>query len=120
MDAYRRGRLLFMHFDVPGIDPDAIELTLDDDRLRVRARRVWADEEGDVLVARERPQGTFERTVHLGAALDRDHVEARCAHGVLTIRVPVLEAAEPHTIPITVVAAGEATDRDTATPASAA
>lgn len=100
IDAYRRGEAFFVHVDVPGVDPDTIELTVEDDVLSVKAERTWQEQEGDELFACERPQGTFERDVYLGPSLDRDHVEARVENGVLTVRVPVLEAARHHKIPI--------------------
>ncbi len=121
LDAYRRGETLFMHFDVPGVDPDTIEVLVQDDVLTVKAERVWADEEGDELFARERSQGVFERRVYLGPDLDRERLEARCVNGVLTLRMPVKEAAQPHRIPVTVTETTKTVEvGSTEPPASAA
>jgi HSP20 family protein len=102
LDAYRRSGMFYLHFDVPGVDADSIELTIDKDVLTVKAERVWTEEEGDELLACERPQGTFERRVLLGANLDREHVEARYENGVLTVRMPVVEEVKPYKVPIDV------------------
>jgi len=102
MDAYRRGDRFVVHFDIPGVDADSIEVTVDQDILTVKADRAWKEEEGDEIVARERPQGTFERQLYLSERLDREHLEARYDNGVLTVRMPLLEAAKPHKIQIEV------------------
>lgn len=102
LDAYRRGGTFFIHFDIPGVSPDAIEVTIDDDILTVRAERVWEEREGDELMACERRQGVFERHVYLGPDFDAEHLEARCDNGVLTVRMPVAQATQPRKIPIEV------------------
>lgn len=100
LDAYRRGDTFFVHLDVPGIDPDSIELTIEDDVLNVKAERSFEEQEGDEIVACERPQGSFERHVYLGPNLDREHLDAHCENGVLTVGVPMREAAKRHRIPV--------------------
>ncbi len=107
LDAYRRGDVFYLHFDVPGVDPEAIELTVEDDVLTVKAARAWSEVKGDELVARERPQGTFERHVSLGKDLDQEYLEARLENGVLTVHMPVKAAAVPHKIPISVIEKAE-------------
>lgn len=107
MDAYRRGDAFVVHFDLPGVDADSIDLTVDNDVLTIKATRTWAEEEGDEVVAQERPQGAFERRVYLSEALDREHVEARYENGVLTVRMPLVEAVKPRHVPVAVTAAGK-------------
>ena len=104
MDAYRRGDRFVVHFDLPGVDPDAIDLTIEKNVLTVRAERRWARQEDDEPVAAERLQGSFTRQLFLGETLDPDHVEARYEHGVLTLTIPVAEAAKPRKV---TVAAGD-------------
>src|ERR1051325_5744918 len=70
MDAYRRGDHVVIHLDVPGVDPDAIELTVDTDALSIKAERHWPAEEHDEIMVQERAQGPLSRQVLLGAALD--------------------------------------------------
>lgn len=103
LDAYRRGERLVIHFDLPGVDPESIELTVDKDLLTLRATRKWAEEAGDELVARERPQGTFERQVSLGDNLDTERLEARYDRGVLTVMVPVREQARARKVPVAIL-----------------
>lgn len=102
MDAYRRGDELFVHLDLPGVDPESIDLTVERNVLSVTARRVHDRSETEELYVSERPQGVFQRQVFLGEGLDADAAEVEYVHGVLTIRVPVLESAKPRRIPIAV------------------
>ena len=101
MDAYRRGDRFVVHFDLPGVDPDKIELTIEKNVLTVSAERRWERQEDDEPVAAERLQGSFTRQLFLGETLDPDHVEARYEHGVLTLTIPVAEAAKPRKVTVT-------------------
>ena len=58
--------------------------------------------EGDEVLANERPRGTFTRRILLGETLDTDRLEADYDLGVLTIRLPVAEEAQPRRIPVSV------------------
>lgn len=101
MDAYRRGDRFMVHFDLPGVDPDTIELTIEKNVLTVKAERSWPTEEGDELLVTERAQGSFSRQLFLSDSLDADRIEARYDQGVLTLRIPVAEAAKPRKVTIT-------------------
>ncbi|QLJ00181.1 Hsp20/alpha crystallin family protein [Streptomyces sp. NEAU-sy36] len=101
MDAYRAGDDFLVHFDLPGIDPETIELDVERNVLNVRAeRRSPAPEGAEVLVA-ERPTGSFTRQLFLGDTLDTDRIDASYESGVLTLRIPVAEQAKPRRIQIT-------------------
>ena len=103
MDAYRKGSEFVVHFDVPGIDPNSIELTVEKNVLTVNAERTrhWGDEVDEVVVS-ERPVGSFSRQLFLGETLDSEHIEAACDNGVLTLRIPVAEAAKPRKVSISI------------------
>ena len=53
------------------------------------------------MIVAERPAGTFTRQVFLGETLDAEHIDASYTAGVLTLAIPVHEAAKPRTIQIT-------------------
>jgi len=107
MDAYRKGGHFIVHFDVPGVDPAGIELTVEKNVLTVSAERArqWGEEVEEVVVA-ERPVGSFSRQLFLGETLDTEHIEANCENGVLTLRIPVAEAAKPRKVEISQSANG--------------
>ena len=91
VDAYRRGDEFKIHLDLPGVDPDSIELTVENDVLTVQASRSWLPAEGDQVQITERAQGAFGRQLFLGQSLDRERLSATCENGVLTITIPVAE-----------------------------
>lgn len=101
MDAYRHGDRVTVHLDLPGVDPGSIDLTVEKNVLTVTAERRWEREEGQEVVVAERPQGRFTRQLFLSEGLDFDRIEARYEHGVLTVHLPVAEAAKPRKVAIT-------------------
>jgi HSP20 family protein len=100
MDAYRRGDAFQVHFDLPGVDADSIELTVDKNVLSVKAERRWQREEGDEVVVHERPEGSFSRQLFLGDTLDAEGIQADYEQGVLTVTIPVAEKAKPRQVKI--------------------
>jgi HSP20 family protein len=100
VDAYRLGDRFYLHFDLPGVDPDSIDITIEKNNLIVTAERTWKPSEEAAMVISERPQGTFSRQFFLGDALDADRIEAGYDHGVLTVTIPVAEQAKPRKITV--------------------
>ncbi|MDX2936914.1 Hsp20/alpha crystallin family protein [Streptomyces ipomoeae] len=100
MDAYRSGDDFIVHFDLPGVDPESIDLDVERNVLNVRAERRSPAPDGAELIAAERPTGTFTRQLFLGDTLDVDRVDASYEAGVLTLRIPVAEQAKPRKIQI--------------------
>ncbi|WP_159767851.1 Hsp20/alpha crystallin family protein [Streptomyces sp. HM190] len=100
MDAYRAGDDFIVHFDLPGVDPETIDLDIERNVLNVRAERRSPAPDGAELVAAERPTGTFTRQLFLGDTLDAERVDASYEAGVLTLRIPIAEKAKPRKIQI--------------------
>ena len=100
MDAYRREGEFVVHFDLPGVDPGSIDVTVEKNAVTVTAQRSWTQAEGDQIVASERPQGSFTRQLFLGDGLDWDQVSAHYENGVLTLTVPVAEHAKAKKVEI--------------------
>lgn len=102
MNAYRKGDTFYVQLDLPGVKQDSIDLSVERNVLTVRAEREPVGVAGDVeLVMSEAPAGTFTRQVFLGDTLDPDRIEANYAGGVLTLTIPVHEAAKPRKVAIT-------------------
>ncbi len=102
MDAYQRGDTFHVHFDLPGVAPDSIELTVEKNVLNVKAERRRDRQEGDETIVAERPVGAFTRQLFLGETLDTDAIAARYEHGVLHLEIPVAEKAKPRKIEVSV------------------
>jgi HSP20 family protein len=101
MDAYRQGDRFYVCFDLPGIATESIDLTVEQNILTVRAERVPTRAEDAEMIVAERPAGIFTRQVFLGETLDPEHISADYSAGVLTLAIPVREAAKPRSIQIT-------------------
>jgi HSP20 family protein len=99
MDAWREGDTFVVEFDLPGVDPDAIDLDVERNVVTVRAQRPVMDSAREML-ASERPRGVFSRQLVLGDSLDTEHIAASYEAGVLTLRIPVAEQAKPRKIAI--------------------
>ena len=100
MDAYRQDDHFVVHFDLPGVDAESIDLTVEKNVLTVSAERRWQPGDGAEVVATERPQGSFSRQLFLGDGLDPERIDAQYDNGVLTVRIPVAEQAKPRKIEI--------------------
>jgi HSP20 family protein len=100
MDAWRDGDVLHVEFDLPGVDPDSIDLDVERNVVTVKAERPPRASDAD-LIAAERPRGLFSRQLILGDNLDTDHIAAGYDSGVLTLQIPVAEKAKPRKISIT-------------------
>lgn len=101
MDAYRDGDQFVVRFDIPGVDLQSVELTVEKNVLTVRAERSWQPQENQEVVVAERPQGQFTRQLFLGESLDPERVEATYQNGVLTLAIPVAEQAKPRRVQVT-------------------
>ncbi|HYZ55342.1 MAG TPA: Hsp20/alpha crystallin family protein [Streptosporangiaceae bacterium] len=101
MDAYRKGDNFYIHLDLPGVRADSIDLTVEQNVLTVRAERSPMEGGSVQMIVAERPSGTFTRQVFLGETLDAEHIAADYDAGVLTLTIPVHEAAKPRSIEIT-------------------
>lgn len=100
MDAYRRGDRFFVQLDLPGVDPDSIDLTVEQNVLSISAVRQRSFAEDDEVLITERPQGEFRRQLFLGEQLDTDNISADYAHGVLTLTLSVAEQAKPRKVAV--------------------
>jgi HSP20 family protein len=100
MDAYRRGEQFIVQFDLPGVEPAAIDLTVEQNVLTVRAERRFEPRQDDEVVVAERPHGTYTRQIFLGDTLDSENMQANCEHGVLTLTIPVAETAKPRRVQV--------------------
>ncbi|TDD25480.1 Hsp20/alpha crystallin family protein [Nonomuraea diastatica] len=100
MDAVRRQDEILLRFDLPGVDPDSIEVTVDRGVLAVHARREETYTEDESVFVQERSTGDYSRQVYLPDRLDADGARAAYDDGVLTVRVPVLESSRPRKVEI--------------------
>jgi HSP20 family protein len=100
MDAYRLGDVISVEFELPGIDPDSVDLQIERGELRLNARRSRRGPEGAQYLVRERADMSISRRLMLGDVLDVDHVDAEFRDGILSVRIPLSESAKPRKVDV--------------------
>jgi HSP20 family protein len=106
MDAWRQGDTFVIEFDLPGVQPDTVDIDVERNVLTLRAERSARNGDWEML-ANERPTGLFSRQLVLGDNLDLERIEASYDAGVLRLVVPVAERAKPRKIEVS-TGAGDA------------
>lgn len=99
MDAWRQDGAVYVELDLPGIDPDSIDLDVERNVVTIKAERPARASDAQALVA-ERARGLFSRQLVLGDNLDVEGIEASYEMGVLALRIPVAEKAKVRKIPV--------------------
>lgn len=100
MDAYRDQSTFVVQIEIPGVDAESIDLTVEQNVLTVHAERKPSFGQEAERVVGERTYGVFSRQLFLGDTLDADHLTADYEAGVLTVKIPVAEQAKPRKISI--------------------
>ncbi|MHC4972988.1 MAG: Hsp20/alpha crystallin family protein [Planctomycetota bacterium] len=92
-----------VHVEVPGVDPQEVEISIEDGRLEITGEKsVEREDEKQGWFRLERRHGSFHRVVELPGAIDTDQVKAESRNGVLTITLPKREEAKAKKIDVTV------------------
>ena len=84
-DIYETVSAYLIAMDLPGIDREALEIDVDDNRLMVRGTRTISESKQH---RSERPRGKFLRTFSVPASVDQGKIGADYKDGVLQIRLP--------------------------------
>ncbi len=87
--------------ELPGFDPDKLDITVLNDELHIRGERKLPEPEKEVTFHRkEIDVDSFQRTIDLPFVVESDKVEANFERGVLTIILPRAEADKPRKISV--------------------
>jgi HSP20 family protein len=107
MDVYRsQDGSYHVEADLPGADPDSVEVTVEHGVLTIQAERTPRYGDSDQVIAAERPQGSFARQLSLGEGGDSDNLTAGYADGVLHVTIPASPKAQPRRVEVTRAAGG--------------
>ncbi|HEY2596141.1 MAG TPA: Hsp20/alpha crystallin family protein [Chloroflexota bacterium] len=97
---------------VPGVKPDDIEVTVQGERVTIRAEvRSGEQKRGENWLMREQRFGAMQRTITLPSPVSSENAEARIEHGILTLRLPKLQGAQAKRIVVSTTASGASTSR---------
>jgi HSP20 family protein len=98
LDAWRDGDQFVVELDLPGIDPEKLDIDVERNVLTIRAERLSHMPDAANAVATERSWGVFSRQLVLGDAVDTERVDADYTAGVLRLTIPIAEKAKPRKI----------------------
>ncbi|RME22892.1 MAG: Hsp20/alpha crystallin family protein [Deltaproteobacteria bacterium] len=103
VDIKDRRKELEVSVEVPGMEPDDIDVRVEDDALVIRGeKRHEQTEEGEDYYLAERQWGSFQRVIPLPVEVEADKIKAKLKKGVLTLRIPKSEQAQQKAKKITV------------------
>jgi HSP20 family protein len=86
---------------LPGINPDDLEVTYDNNILTIKGElKQEKDVEESRYHLRERRYGNFSRSISLPGTINAEEIAASYDSGVLTLSLPKLEEAKPHRIQV--------------------
>ncbi len=118
LDIYSTNEEVVIIAAVPGIDPSAIDVTVDKETVTLSGSTQEVAHSSDASEAtwhlHELPRGTFSRSVTLPVQIDAANAEATFEHGILRLRLPKAEAAKPRRIEIRTVTANEMIEAESA------
>jgi len=100
MDLYRDADNYVLNADLPGIDPQSVDVDVDGQLLSIRAERTAPTRDGVRWIARERSAGSYLRRFTLGQGIDTAHISASYDNGVLSVVLPVTEKAKPRKVEV--------------------
>jgi HSP20 family protein len=86
--------------DLPGIDPATVDIDVDGRFLTIRAERPVRPQEGATYLSRERGSGSYARRFTIGQGIDTASISASYDNGVLSVVLPISEAAKPRKISV--------------------
>ena len=95
LDVVRKGDDTVIRASMPGVKPDDIQVSIEDNVLTIKGQTAGEFQESDgAFLMRERRSGSFHRSLRLPDSVDPDQVQPHYRHGVLTITVPKAEAKQ--------------------------
>ena len=101
VDIQENEKEFLIHADIPGVDPNDIDVHMEDGMLTIKGEReseTKTEKEGYKRVERQR--GTFYRRFSLPDTANADKISAKSKHGVLEITIPKQEKAQPRKIEV--------------------
>jgi HSP20 family protein len=100
-DVFHTEDRLVIRMDLPGVDPEEVEVTVQESTLLINGRRRFPFEADKVRFTRRGTfYGDFTQRVQLGKGLDVEQINARFDNGVLEVAIPYAAEVQPRKIAI--------------------
>lgn len=103
LDVFETDNSYVIYTAIPGIDPENINVSMEDDVLTISgevAAPHFEEKENVRALVQERATGKFTRSVRVGDPVDSEKIEAAYENGVLKLTLPKTPAAQPRLIPV--------------------
>ncbi len=102
VDIHITDKSVLVRIDIPGVDPKEVEISVEDNRLLVRGKRIPCEEaaKDEQCWYNETRRGDFHRVIDLPEYVDSNNTNATYDHGVLTIEMAKKEEAKPKVIKV--------------------
>jgi HSP20 family protein len=103
VNMYEKDNKLFVEVELPGLEIDDLEISIEDDVLHIEGERRFSEDIKEENILRmETSFGRFERYLPLPHEVDTERMDATVCNGVLKISMLMLEQAKPKHIPVKV------------------
>ena len=100
VDIFENKDAYILQAELPGVNKDGLEVTLEGNELTITGRRAEAPLNLEALHRESRPLN-YRRVFELDPAIDGGRIEAGIAQGILTLRLPKAEKIQPRKIAVT-------------------
>ncbi len=98
-DLWEGDQELILYGDLPGVDPDKLEIEFQDRQLMIRGK-VGRCDDGANLMRSEYGIGDYQRTFTITEAINSERITANLRDGVLTIHLPKVDEVKPRRIQV--------------------
>jgi HSP20 family protein len=108
MECFTRDNRFVLRAELPGVDPEKVEITVQGDRLVLSGEKEsHRNQEDEEYWFQEVSYGRFERSFVLPEGVKADDIKANYQNGVLEVTFPAKETVEPRKIPVTAEPSGK-------------
>ncbi len=97
---YENDDSLLLESEIPGVNPEHINLELNDNVLTINFEKKFEEDQNTVTLRNEREFGKFTRSFQLPFRIKEDEIQAEYKYGVLKVHLPKAEEEKPKKIAI--------------------
>jgi HSP20 family molecular chaperone IbpA len=100
VDIYEDSTGMTLLADMPGVSKEGLDIKLEANHLFIQGQASIPSTQGLKLIHAEMPEPAYRRAFALGREFDRANINANLKNGVLTLRIPRLQEAQPRRIEV--------------------
>lgn len=101
-DIYEKNESIFVVCDIPGVDEQDVDVSLENDVLTITAHQILEDLKDHDLIHEGYETGIYQRSFTVNNGVDREKIKAKLNNGVLSLELPKAESLKPKKITVNV------------------